>query len=199
MKRILATVIAALFIAYGSAGGTGVVAAVTSTQTEDAIKTIRQHYATINKRASKYRKVKKDLSGFSAEGGEMVAYFDGSSIAKIVNNYYGESGRASEEYYYWNEKLIFVFRKDYGYDTPMSGKVVSTTESRFYFNNDRLIRWIDENGKQIAPSSSEYQDKQSEYLQSSRKFVEAARSPKPTVEAFNKNAPLRVTSRRIRA
>ena len=38
------------------------------------IPAIRQQYATINRKTAKYRKVKKELLGFSAEGGELVAY-----------------------------------------------------------------------------------------------------------------------------
>jgi hypothetical protein len=36
-------------------------------QAADPIKSIRRQYANINKRASRYRKVKKQLSGFSLE------------------------------------------------------------------------------------------------------------------------------------
>ena len=74
----------------------------------------------------------------------------------------GESGKAVEEYYYRDGKLIFVYRKESTYDQPLSGKLVSTKENRFYFTNDKLIRWIDENGKQVATDSSEYQEKQKE-------------------------------------
>ena len=41
----------------------------------DPIETIRQHYANINKNVPLYRRVKKSLSGFSGEGGELVAFF----------------------------------------------------------------------------------------------------------------------------
>jgi hypothetical protein len=100
------------------------------------------------------------LSGFSLEGGELIAYFNGLRIVKMTAAYFGESGRAMEEYYYWNEKLIFVFRRDYTYDEPMTGKIVSTETNRFYFGNDRLIRWIDENGRTRSFGDGGYQSKQ---------------------------------------
>lgn len=152
-------------------------------QTPDPIQTIRQQYTAINKRLAGYRKVKKELSGFSLEGGDLVAYFTGPAVVKIVANHYGEGGKSYEEYYYWKGKLIFVFRKDQRYDKPMSGKVVRTEENRFYFENDRLIRWIDEKGKQVASGTAEYQQRQDEYLQTSSKFVDGARSKNPTIEA----------------
>ncbi len=154
-------------------------------QTEASIPSIRQRYAAINRSARKYEKVKKELSGFSLEGGELIAYFSGPQIVKITAAYFGESGRASEEYYYWNEKLIFVFRRDYTYDKPMSGKVVSAKANRFYFDNDRLIRWIDQNRKTRSLGDGIYKPKQQELLETSNKFLKAARSPEPVIEARN--------------
>jgi hypothetical protein len=161
-----------------------------SFQIEATIPSIRQRYVAINRSVRKYKKVKKELSGFSVEGGELVAYFNGPQIVKIAVTYFGETGRAIEEYYYWNEKLIFVFRRDYTYDKPMSGKVVSTEANRFYFSNDRLIRWIDQNGKARSLGGSDYQGRQQELLETSNKFLKAARSPVPVIEARNTHGQL---------
>lgn len=155
----------------------------TSSHAGDPISTIREQYATINKSVASYKTVKKELSGFSMGGGELVAYLDGPKIMKIVATHYGEKGKALEEYYYWDDQLIFVFRKESTYDKPGSGKVVHTAENRFYFANDQLVRWIDENAKQIASSNSEYQKKEKDYLQLSREFTEGARSQKSTIES----------------
>jgi hypothetical protein len=155
----------------------------TSAPATDPIAPIRQHYAQINRDARLYRKVKKELSGFSAEGGELVAYFHGPSIMKMVATYFGEGGKATEEYYYWDGKLIFVLRTDYRYNRPLTGKVVKTDVSRFYFNDDKLIRWIDENGKQRASGTTEYDEKQKEHLESSKQFSDGARSKNPTIES----------------
>lgn len=157
--------------------------AVGQPQTPDPIHSIRKQYASTNKQARKYRKVKKELSGFSLEGGELTAYFDGPAIVKIAATYYGESGRAFEEYYYRDGKLIFAFRRDQQYDKPLSGKVARTQESRFYFQNDRLIRWLNEKGRQVAPGAAEFQQKQDEYLETSNKFLNGARSPDSTITA----------------
>lgn len=152
-------------------------------ETAAAIQSIRGQYAAINKRAGRYRKVRKKLSGFSLEGGELVAYLDGPAVVKIVANHYGEGGRTLEEYYYSSGKLIFVYARESRYDRPLSGKVVRATEARFYFQNERLIRWLDEDGKQVASGSAEYQGKQDEYVETSRKFADAARSRNATIEA----------------
>ena len=144
---------------------------------------IRQRYAEVNAHAAKDRKVKKELSGFSTEGGTLVAYFDGEILAKIELIFYGESGEATEEYYYQDDKLIFVLRADSDYDHLRSGKIAHTEESRFYFRDDTLITWIDTQAKPVEPGGGNYQDKQKEFLQNSREFSRAARSTQPTVEA----------------
>lgn len=149
----------------------------------DPVRTIRQRFTTINQEIRRYRKVKKELSGFSAEGGELVAYLDGRAIVKIVATYYGETGRTLEEYYYWNGGLIFVLRKELTYDKPLSGKVVRTREDRFYFENRRLIKWIDQEAKQISSADPEFSKQQQEYLDSSEQFLKGARAKAPTIEA----------------
>ena len=151
-------------------------------QAKDPLLAIRQQYAAINKRSARYRKVKKDLSGYSLEGGELVAYFDGPAIAKIVARHLGESGNTVEEYYYRNGQLIFVFEKVSRYSRPLSGKVVSAVENRFYFQDDDLIRWLGEKGKEV-PVSEEYRLKEKVLLENSNQFISGARSPKALIEA----------------
>lgn len=153
----------------------------------DPISSIRRRYASINKNLAKYRVVKKELAGFSTEGGELAAYFDGPAVMKIAATHLGETGRTFEEFYFWDERLIFVFRKEERYDEPLSGRVAKATEHRFYFSDGKLIRWVGEDARPVAPGGSEYQKKQDEYLRDSRRFVEGSRSPKTTIEAPDAN------------
>lgn len=185
MKRILIVAIASLFILSGRAN-VSVKASAGSLEEKDSILSIRRQYATINKSLKKYRVVKKELSGFSTEGGELTAYFDGPAIVKIavVNN--GETNSFFEEFYYLHEKLIFVYRRQEIYDAPLS-KVVKTKEHRFYFADGQLIRWVDENGKQVAANNSEYPERRIHYLGISKIFTEGARSRQPMIEAPERN------------
>ena len=154
-----------------------------SSHAQDPIQVIRARYATINKRAAGYKTVKKELSGFSLEGGQMVAHMDGTKIMKIVASHFGEGGKAVEEYYYWDDQLIFVLRVDSRYDKPGSGKVVRKEENRFYFNEGRLIRWVGHKAKQVKSSNSEYPEQEKQYIQLSKELVEGARAAKPTIES----------------
>ena len=177
MKRISVVVVIVLFGVLASYEAKAQLA-----QGSDPIAAIRQQYAAINRGAAKYKKVKKELLGFSAEGGELVAYLSGPSIVKISATFYGEIGRATDEYYYSNEKLIFVYRKHLHYSGQLTGKVVRTTENRYYFKDEKLIRWIGEDGKQVSSASSEFAAKEAEHLASSKQFTEGARSKSPTIE-----------------
>ena len=179
-KFLLATSVLALSVC----GNTTARNAVQMPQTDNAIESVRQHYASINQNAPRYRHVKKNLVGYSAEGGELVAYFHGPSVMKMVATFFGETGRAVEEYYFWNGQLIFVFQTDNRYDKPF-GKVVRKIENRFYFKDGKMIRWLDENGKEVAPDSAEYAPKQADYLKMSKDFVDGAKSSSSTIESRN--------------
>ncbi|MGZ5434801.1 MAG: hypothetical protein ACXWID_07530 [Pyrinomonadaceae bacterium] len=174
MKRISVITVIVLF---------GVLASYEAkAQGPDPIQAIRQQYAAINRKTAKYQKVKKELLGFSAEGGELVAYLSGPSIVKISATFYGEMGRATDEFYYSNEKLIFVFRRHSHYRAPLTGKVVRITENRYYFKDDKLIRWIGEDGKQVSTTAPEFAQEEARLLASSRQLTDGARSKEPTIE-----------------
>jgi hypothetical protein len=154
----------------------------TRLQANDPIDPIRQHYANINQNVSSYRRVKKELWGFSPEGGELVAYFHGPTLMKIVATFLGETGRAVEEYYFWDGKVMFVLSTDNRYDKPF-GKVVRKNETRLYFKQDKLIRWLGEDGKEVAPDSSEYTTKQADYLKLSKLLSDGAKSKARKIES----------------
>lgn len=136
---------------------------------------IREHYAQINKRSKTYRKVKKDAEGFSLEGGEMTAYFSGKQVMKIAAIFYGESGRSTADFYFWDGKLIFVFHKRFNYSEPMSGKVVSTEENRYYFNEGTLIKWL-EGKKDKNVNDEEAKELSASWIEDAKKLVELANS-----------------------
>ena len=182
MKKAFIVVVVTLFALSGPASVVGRAPAI-NPQEKESISSIRERYAAINKNLAKYRVVKKELSGFSTEGGELVAYIDGASVVKMAATHLGETGRSSEEFYYRGGELLFVFYRRETYDAPMSGKVSKTAEERFYFAGGRLIRWLDSRGRAVAPGRGEYREAQARYLDSSRRFVEGALSPNSTIEA----------------
>jgi hypothetical protein len=95
MKRILSIALATIVISTIFAD-IGESAWAESGAQADEIASIRTHYLQINRSTARYQKMKKDLSGFSAEGSVLVAYFDGPNIMKISATFYGESGKAAD-------------------------------------------------------------------------------------------------------
>jgi hypothetical protein len=136
MKRALMVAVAWLFVLSGW-GNVPATASANSFAENDLILSIRRQYAIINKSLKTYRVVRKELSGFSTEGGELSAYFDGAAIVKIAVLNSGETNSFFEEFYYSKDKLIFVYRKQEIYDTPMS-QVVKRKEHRFYLRQRRV-------------------------------------------------------------
>jgi hypothetical protein len=100
-----------------------------------------------------------------------------------VATYYGETGRTVEEFYYWDGAFIFVFRKQLTYDKPLSGKVVRTEEQRFYFENNKLIKWINEEKKEVPPANADFATNETDYLNTSQTLLKGARGKATTIEA----------------
>jgi hypothetical protein len=178
MRKLIVIFLATLFLLLSAPTYN----AEASPQTDNSINSIRQQYLAINQRTARHKKVKKELSGFSLEGGELIAYFDGPAIVKIVATHYGEMGRSVDEYYYSTGKLIFVFERVSHYNKPMSGKVVRTVEDRYYLSDDNLIRWVDENGKLRDTANRAAQSKLKEILADSNLLTAGVRSRNPTIE-----------------
>jgi hypothetical protein len=131
---------------------------------EQKVKAIRAKYEQIEKGLKDSRQVKRDLPGESAEGGELTAYFKDRSVEKLSAKFLGETGKALEEYYFWNSELIFVLRVESHYTKPLSGVVKTKSEERFYFSDGKLIRWLGDGNKPVplGPESDKRERKLSE-------------------------------------
>lgn len=145
-------------------------------QTTKQVSAIRKEVDLINKSAKKFTKTTKDVEGISLEGTEATYFSSGKSLRKITAKSYGETFRATTELYYQADKLIFVYRKFHSYDTQIGmnppPKVVSTKESRFYFANGKMIKFL--NGKVSVKNTTKFwEDSSSETTQMSQKFLDA--------------------------
>jgi hypothetical protein len=107
-----------------------------------AIARIRALFAEIQREAPTYRRTTHELQGFSLEGGKLVGFYRGSELRKLTAHHYGESGEATEEYYFSDGRPVFIHVVDLTYDELMSGRVRYRTEDRYYFDGGRLIRRV---------------------------------------------------------
>lgn len=137
--------------------------------------TIRARYTAVERELPRCQVVKRELSGYSLEGGELTAYFQGGVPRKLVARHFGESGRATEEYYFWQGKLFFVLRTNWNYEKPISQSGSTGRQTRFqqrlYFQNRRLTRWLDDAGRPRPIRSPEAAEIERQYLQSARDFL----------------------------
>lgn len=142
--------------------------------TAPKLESLQTQYSQINRNLKTYNHVQRDLSGYSTEGGALDIYAVNNVPRKIVATYYGETGRASEEYYFWNAALFFVLRSETRYDgvfAPARAK----SENRFYFTNGKLVGWI-KDGKPIALDGDEARMRQQEVLTSARELLDKAKA-----------------------
>jgi hypothetical protein len=142
---------------------------------EPTIEAIRAQYARVTRELKRCTQVKRNLEGYSTEGGTLTAYFRNLSPRKLVAQFYGETGQATEEYYFWNNRLFFVIRRESRYDKPF-GIVQSTTENRYYFTGGKLIRWVDERKNSISTASPKAQQREREMLRSTRELLELSKA-----------------------
>jgi hypothetical protein len=164
MKRFL--VLVCLLTAVGSfrAADPGV---------EEKVKSIRAKYAEIENELKGYRQVKRDLPDESAEGGELTAYFKGATLRKLSARFFGETGKALEEFYFVENELIFVLRVDTRYNKPNSGVVKNKTEQRFYFAGGKLIRWLSPDNKDVTADPAKG-ERERELLAAAKKYSDMA-------------------------
>lgn len=111
--------------------------------------------------------VEKALVEKSTEGGNVAIYLREGELQKIVKKVYGEMGKKIYGFYYKKGELFLVSLKSYKYNRPIywdKEKVAEENlvndeafdinkseilEDRFYFANDKLILWVDNDGNEI--------------------------------------------------
>jgi hypothetical protein len=87
-------------------------------------------------------------------------------------DYYGETGKAVIEYYFDHKGVFFAFEKYYNYTQPFyepGWKIKSVKESRYYFYNRQMIRWLQGNLLQKANTDA-YKKEATDLLSQSKSF-----------------------------
>lgn len=176
MKTILFTLICTTFFVQTYAQD---VSFIDNIDEEKVISDIREKFKSINENAeTTYIKKEHEIEASSSEGSEVYSYYDKNDLRKIHVSFYGEIGKSIIEYYFWNESVFFIFRQDYAYnssiynfeDMPELGieahdpEKTIIEENRFYFNQNKLIRWLDPEKKQIDPLIPEFRQKEFELV-----------------------------------
>ena len=159
-------------------------------QNEEPIRSIRSEYKLINRADKRSTTVERVLPNYSEEGSILTGYYSGSVLRKIEAVFYGETGQAVEEFYFWHGRLIFVLRTDLFYNQPLGMAAARRTDvhgirreqTRFYFNQGKLIRWLDANQTPVATEGITARNREHELLQDARTFISLLRSPANTTQ-----------------
>ena len=150
---------------------------------EDLAKDIRAHYAYINENLSSWDESKADVPGMSTEGGQLTAYVDLYFVKKIIVELYGEMGRLRDEYYFFDNSLVFVYSETHQYDKPF-GETQKIIENRYYFHDGIMLRWLDLEKKEVPADSAEFKENEDRILREAEFFRQAVEDGKDVIEGF---------------
>ena len=130
--------------------GTLVVASNAGAQTAPAaITRIRERYDRIQNGLSKLRAVK--MTADEGADAEAIAYYDGTQLRKVLcRGLY--AGAPVQHYYFWNNQVIFVLDSR----PPETAPNQPARQNRFYFDNGKLIRWVDAAGNPVQAGSKAF-------------------------------------------
>ncbi|MDK2978222.1 MAG: hypothetical protein PWP52_936 [Bacteroidales bacterium] len=152
---------------------------LSESEENDIVIDIRKKFTEIeNNCNTSYKRTSKDLNDYSTEGGYVSIFSDNEQIRKAKTTFYGETGKAITEYYFWDNKVFFIFRQNYRYNSPIyitedteegfeayDENKTKIYEDRYYFLNETLVRWIDENNEKVDRQSSSFNEKQKAILE----------------------------------
>lgn len=142
-------------------------------QTEDEIvKKIRDQFTQINSNLKTYKTVEKEVFE-STEGGSVKGYYDNGTLVSIHYEVFGEMGGLKEDYYFSNGKLFFVYSLTQNYSAPVyveGSTVSSSTEQRYYLDNEKLIRWLNNEKKKVDKNLNTFKESEEMVLNDSKKL-----------------------------
>lgn len=168
MKSIILFITSMLIVGYLNA------------QDSDQIQFIRQHFNYVNDNLNSFKTEKSETFDESTDGADISKYYDGKECVKVRTEYYGETGKLFREYYVKDNELLFVFDQKHNYNMPyymdstraaqsefdqwFDPKKTKLEESRFYFKDNKMIRWIDPAGKYVSDDADNWGEKEQFYV-----------------------------------
>lgn len=144
---------------------------------EDIMANIKKDYTEINAKIKDYTfKRVDDIT--NAGGGSINGYYQDEEIKKIIAEHFSDSSRSFTECYFDGGMLILVIDQEYRYNKPVTyteekakanhdsvwydDKKTVMEVSKYYFNKNKLIKWVDTDGSVVPENSQIFSDKQTE-------------------------------------
>lgn len=127
-----------------------------------------------------------NISGHSTEGGAAKVYRDNrGNIHHLVVHLYFESRRKIEKFYFKNNSIILANYQYFRYNVPFNvtpelAKEIGSepfdpektkfTEEKFYFEQKRMVQWLNEKAELVALGSKKFKEREQEILGACRTF-----------------------------
>jgi hypothetical protein len=144
-----------------------------SLSAEERVKAIDAYVADVEAKLpglTRKEKILKpeDLKGVTESSLEKLhGYYDGQSLKRLKTYPIGGS-RKTEEFYFYNDKLVFAFLEPEG--EGKKGDDRSAKGDRLYFDASGLVAWHGEDGKPKDPAGSEFKTKGNKMVAESSAF-----------------------------
>lgn len=132
---------------------------------DSLIKAIRIQYGQIRENYNSYDTTMIDIWDESTEGGQATGFYDNGEPKLIEVVLLGETGKKRCEYYFNSGKLIFAYNQGFHYNRPIywdektakeneddeffDPNKTTVTEDRYYFDQEKLILWLDNDKKEV--------------------------------------------------
>lgn len=135
-----------------------------------SISDIKRTYANIHKHLNSYTKTHKIIQGISSEGAKATYFYNKKhKITLIQLQALGEMGKTDEEYYFSDGKLFFLYRVNSTYNAPIyvpqfNQKKTKITKERFYFIDNKLVKYLDNNLKPILKDTPQFKKENTQIL-----------------------------------
>jgi hypothetical protein len=154
--------------------------AAMSEPADSAVAAIQDNVKKINAAQKSYHVMSTEMFDDTSESGQLTVFRDQATIVKMIGKFFGETGQVSYEYYISGDRLFFVLEKRMTYNKPIKYdstgaesvakaqgfdiKKSTLTKNRYFFSDNRLIRWTDDNKKIVKSDSSVVAKKENEIL-----------------------------------
>jgi hypothetical protein len=149
-----------------------------SSSADDRVKAIDAYVADVEAKLPGLTRREKILKPEQLKGvteaslEKLHGYYDGQSLKRLKTYPKGGSHK-TEEFYFYNNKLVFAFVEPEG-----EGKIGDDRGAkgdRLYFDDNGLVAWYGEDGKPKDPAGSAFKTKGSKMLVEAVAFRELAK------------------------
>lgn len=159
---------------------------------DDATAHHKKVYAEVNRDLATYQVAKSTFEIAGAPSETLVTTWrENGTLRRMDIRYPDDHGDAVQQFYYDSVGPVFVFETVT--TAAIDGSRSSRREDRYYFENGRLIRWLDGEKRSVPPTTRDFAEKEAELLRASRSF--SSKMAADTKSPDSKAPPNSITGR----